>query len=168
MEHKIEFVGVDTPALYRKVYWHMSKRGRSVNLVIFAAAILWAAVMYSKTARTSYLTLAVIYALLALWYQLRPLRAAKRAYENCVKYNDGVIPPTTVRFGDHITFLDHSHSTEVGYHKIKKIHILKEGLVMDMQENRVHFSAIDRFTEGSMQELKQFLREKRPDLRITD
>ena len=168
MEHKIEFVGVDTLSLYRKVYWHMSLRNRLINLAIFAAATLWALTSYFEEGRTSRLVLAILYVFLAVWYQLRPLRTAKKAFESNLKFNDGDVPPTTVCFGDEIVFRDKNNSSVVSYGKIKKIHFVKEGLLMDMEENKVYFSAIDYFTKGSMEELKQFLREKRPDLKIPE
>ena len=168
MEHQIEFVGVDTMALYRRVYWHMSRRNRLINLAILGAATLWTAVLYGNTGRSTYLYLAIFYALMAAWYYLRPLRMAKKAYESYVKYNDGIMPLTTVCFGDQIVFQGQGGSSAANYDKIKKIHFVKEGLMMDMQEKRIHFSAIDQFTKGSMQELKQFLRQKRPDLKIPD
>ena len=166
MEYQIEFVGVDTLALYRKVYWHMSLRSRLINLALFGAAFLWATVKYRGTGSSLYLILAVLYVLMGAWFQLGPWYAAKKAYESCTKYNDGVMLPTTVRFGDRIVFQDSNNSITADYDKIKKIHFMKEGMVMDMQENRLHFSAIDRFTKGSMEELKELLHDKRPDLKI--
>ena len=168
MEPQIEFVGVDTLVLYRKVYWHMSLRSRLINLAIFGAATLWAAVKYGETGGFSYLILAILYVLLAIWSQLRPLRVAKKVYKSRAKYNDGVMLPTTVRFGDRIVFQDQNNSATADYEKIKKIRFVKEGFMMDMQENMFYFSAIDQFTKGSMEELKQFLRQKRPDLKIPE
>ena len=166
MEYEIEFVGVDTLALYRKVYWHMSLRNRLINLVLFGAAFLWATARYSETGWWIYSILAILYVLMGAWYQFRPWHVAKKAYQSHAKYNNGVILPTTVRFGERIVFQDTNNSTSADYDKIKKIHFIKEGIVMDMRENRLHFSAIDLFTKGSMEELKELLHDKRPDLKI--
>ena len=57
---------------------------------------------------------------------------------------------------------------ELDYKQILNAVFMDDHLVLCIQKNMMLFVAYDGFTKGTFSEFKQFLREKRPDLKIPE
>ena len=94
-------------------------------------------------------------------YAWSALRASK-------KQNDGIMPATIITFGDIIELREGMVHITVEYRKIVKVLRLKHSyMLMTGKRNGVMLDP-NGFTQGTFEEFKQFLREKRPDLKIPE
>ena len=95
------------------------------------------------------------------WYSWQTMKNTK-------KQNDGVIPETVITFGDSIELHEGMVNITVEYRKIVRTVRLKHSyLLMIGKRNGVMLDP-DGFTKGSFEDFKQFLREKRPDLKVVE
>ena len=74
----------------------------------------------------------------------------------------------TYQFGDAIRVIYNGKTMELPYRKITLVDIFADHMVLGIQKNMMLFVAVDGFTKGTFSEFKQFLREKRPDLKIPE
>ena len=74
----------------------------------------------------------------------------------------------TYRFGDTIQVICDDKTMELTYKQITMVEVFADHVVLGIQKNMMLFVAIDGFTKGTFTEFKQFLREKRPDLKIPE
>ena len=109
-----------------------------------------------------------MFAGLAVHYFTWPYRLERKRFKRAMVYYDGRIPLIYIRFGDQIYVEDRDSTFNLEYRKIEKVIVLKYGLFLRYAE-KAHM-AIDPncFTKGTFEEFKQFLREKRPDLKIPE
>ncbi len=82
------------------------------------------------------------------------------------KRNGGEIPETIVTFGDRMEIQEGEDFMEVEYGQIKKVKRLKQSYVLMLGWRTGILVDYYGFAEGSYLELVEFLREKRPDLKI--
>ncbi len=95
------------------------------------------------------------------WYSWQTMKNTK-------KQNDSVIPETVITFGDSIELHEGMVNITVEYRKIVRTVRLKHSyLLMIGKRNGVMLDP-DGFTKGSFEDFKQFLREKRPDLKVVE
>ncbi len=76
--------------------------------------------------------------------------------------------PARVYFGDIIRIEDHTAVMHMDYGQIRQIIVLKRGMFLRYQENAYLAINPNCFARGTFAEFKQFLRQKRPDLKIPD
>ena len=74
----------------------------------------------------------------------------------------------TYRFGDTIQVICDGKTMELSYKQITMVDVFADHVVLGIQKNMMLFVAIDGFTKGTFSEFKQFLRTKRPDLKIPE
>ena len=74
----------------------------------------------------------------------------------------------TYQFGDTIRVVCNDKTMELPYRKITMVDIYADHMVLGIQKNMMLFVAVDGFTKGTFAEFKQFLRTKRPDLKIPE
>lgn len=74
----------------------------------------------------------------------------------------------TYRFADTIAVICGEKTMELDYKQILNAVFMDDHLVLCIQKNMMLFVAYDGFTKGTFSEFKQFLREKRPDLKIPE
>lgn len=74
----------------------------------------------------------------------------------------------TYRFGDTIQVICDDKTMELTYKQITMVDFFADHVVLGIQKNMMLFIAIDSFTKGNFSEFKQFLRAKRPDLKIPE
>ena len=74
----------------------------------------------------------------------------------------------TCHFGDTIQVICDDKTMELSYKQITMVDIYADHMVLGIQKNMMLFVAIDGFTKGTFSEFKQFLRTKRPDLKIPE
>ena len=89
------------------------------------------------------------------------LYRAKKQYE-------GIVPETVVTFADMIQMSEGMVQITVEYRKIVRVERWKHSyMLMTGKRNGIMLDP-NGFTQGTFEEFKQFLREKRPDLTIPD
>ena len=74
----------------------------------------------------------------------------------------------TYQFGDTIRVVCNDKTMELPYKEITTVDIYSDHMVLGIHKNMMLFVAVDGFTKGTFSEFKQFLREKRPDLKIPE
>lgn len=84
------------------------------------------------------------------------------------KNNDGVLPEDRVTLGETIEMDEGMVHLSVEYRKIKRVVRLKHSYMLMLGRRNGLILDPNAFTKGSFEEFKQFLREKRPDLKIPE
>ncbi len=97
-----------------------------------------------------------------------PYRLIKKHTKKSLKYYDGKLPTTYTRFGDKIVVEDIDSVKTIEYHKIDKVTALKHGYYLHYGQTAALAIDPKGFTKGTFTEFKQFLRTKRPDLKIPE
>ena len=93
---------------------------------------------------------------------------ASTTIRNAKKQNDGVQPETVITFGDTIELREGMIHITVEYRKIiRVVHLKHSYMLMIGKRNGVMLDP-DGFSQGTFEGFKQFLREKRPDLKIPE
>jgi hypothetical protein len=87
---------------------------------------------------------------------------------NAKKNNDGVLPETVVTFGETIELHEGMVHLTIEYRKIQRIVHLKNSYVLMNGKRTGIILDPNGFTKGTFSEFKQFLRTKRPDLKIPE
>jgi len=88
--------------------------------------------------------------------------------KNGKKQNDGVAPEVIITFGETIKLHEGMVDITVEYRKIQKVVRLKHSYMLMIGKRNGLMLNPDCFTKGTFEEFKQFLREKRPDLKIPE
>ena len=104
--------------------------------------------------------------LVYLWYG--PHRAAKKAVSAVEDACDGEIPETVLTFGEEIVSDSALGEVVYDYDQILKIYSLKRSYILLMDNKKGLPVSREGFTKGSFSEFKEFLREKRPDLKVPE
>lgn len=84
------------------------------------------------------------------------------------KMNDGIMPESRVVVGDTIEMFEGNVHVTIEYRKIARVVRLKHSYVLMLGKRNGLLIDPDGFTTGTFPEFKQFLREKRPDLKIPE
>lgn len=129
-------------------------------LIVFC--ILCAFHPYFPNLRGNSILILVFVMLLSYLPELYAFRCVRRLK----KQNGGTVPETLVSFGDAIEIQEGEASMKVDYSQIKKVKRLKQSYVLLIGRRTGILVDYYGFTEGSYLELVEFLREKRPDLKI--
>ena len=87
---------------------------------------------------------------------------------NTKKQNDGALPETVVVFGDTIEMFEGMVHLTIEYRKIEKVVRLNNSYVLMNGKRTGVILDPNGFTKGTFSEFKQFLHEKRPDLKIPE
>ncbi len=132
---------------------------------IFMALILIAAVAegFWQDMLVYYIPFCALVGLL----MLLPDYMAYNHYRQVRKLHDGRIPETVVTVGDTVELADGMMHMSLEYRKITKVLRLKNAYVLMVQRTGVILDP-NGFTKGTFEEFKQFLREKRPDLKVPE
>jgi hypothetical protein len=92
------------------------------------------------------------------WINLRRVR----------KQNDNAMPETVVTLGEQIEMHEGMVHYTIEYRKLVKVIRLKHSYALMLNRRSGIILNPNGFTKGTFEEFKQFLREKRPDLKIPD
>ena len=168
MDYLIENVYVDTEKMLRQMHKKLLRKRVVFWAVVMMAMGLLFLFFGVALNKPSYFWWAMAYAALAAWYLTMPYRSAKKAYKNMLKYYDGNIPETVVRFGDTITFTQGNGVNPVPYNKLKQVSILKDCLLLYNEIGGAYMLANDGFTKGSMQEMFVLLKKQCPEIKLPD
>ena len=111
--------------------------------------------------------LGVIWCTVLLFYFL-PQYYAWAAIRNTKRLNNGDIPMVSVRFGDAIEMEEGAVRLTVQYSSIVRVVRLKHSYVLMTSRRTGVMLRDDGFTDGTFYNFRQFLHEKRPDLKIPE
>jgi glycosyltransferase involved in cell wall biosynthesis len=114
------------------------------------------------------LVFALIFIGITLYLVMLPYLRLRKAYKKEKAFYDGVIPELTTRFGENIYISNTAASRTMEFHRIKKVYSLKYSYCLRFTDDTVLMLGRENFTKGTFLEFKQFLREKRPDLKIPE
>lgn len=166
MEYPIEIKGRETPELFSQLHQHAYRWMPVFFVAAYGSYILWT--WLTGDDLFFQITYTVMYSLLALLFCQFPKWIAKRSYKAKLKYYGGTMPESTSSFGDEIQLRDVDSSLTIPYSKIKRIAFLKDCIVLTLTDHKSIAVPNREFTKGSLDELKQLLRQKRPDLKIPE
>lgn len=100
--------------------------------------------------------------------QLLPYYYAWSVIRQDKKKNNGKICESVIRFGEKITVNEPKMELTLDYETIVRVVHLKHSYVLMNSRRTGIMLDINSFTKGSFAGFKQFLREKRPDLKIPE
>ena len=168
MEILFENVYTDTEIMFREITAKIGMRKMWFWLIVYIPLdILY---LFLISPDSSWLTWLAFLACMGytVWIFLRPLYVGRTTIRKLIKYYDGTIPETIVEFGDKITVRGPDSVHSIPYEKITKVYFLKYSIVLRADKVSSVIITPTGFTKGTFSEFKQFLREKRPDLKIPD
>ena len=100
--------------------------------------------------------------------QLMPHYYAWAVIRQDKKKNNGKICESVIRFGDKIVVSEPKMELTLEYDTIVRVVHLKHSYVLMNSRRTGVMLDVSGFTKGTFEEFKQFLREKRPDLKIPE
>ena len=168
MDYQIETVGTDSLNIYRRFYRAVYAMPLMVCSSFLVLAALYTYFSAGQNREPVDIYYAVVCMVMAGLIRQLPRMIANRAFQNRMKYYNGEIPELTARFGDKLVLEDADSLHTFSYDKITRIHFREDALAVVIAKDRAVCIPVQEFTRGSMPELKQFLRQKCPDLKIPD
>lgn len=166
MEYSVEITGRDTPELFMQLHRYTFRWMPAFFIVGYGGYILWSWLSYDSLSLK--ITYTVIYSLLALLFSRYPRWIARRAYKNKLKYYSGTMPESVSSFGEQILLRDVDSSHTIPYSRLKRVVFLKDCIALTLTDHKTIGIPNREFTRGSLEELKQLLREKCPELKISE
>ena len=167
MDIQFENIYVDTEMLFRQTHQeHLKKKILIWSTIYIAVGVLTLYVGIAQD-RPSYCWGSLLYFMLAVRCLRWPYRTARKMYNNLLKYYDGTIPETVVRFADTITLSQEETVTTIPYSKLKQVSLLKDCFLLIDEIGGFYIVSNEGFTKGTKQEMLVFLKEKCPQLKIT-
>ena len=115
-----------------------------------------------------FLLMPVIFFVGAVYFVLLPYIQVRRRWKQNLQFHNGTLPVNTIQFGEKIRVENETASRTWEYQHLKKVYSLKYSYCLLFADKTALYMNRANFTKGSFEEFKQFLREKRPDLKIPD
>ena len=166
MEYSIEIRGEEPRELFVQLYQKALGILPVVTTALYALAALL--VWMREDEPVVKVVTTVLYVIFAVVFLQIPKWTGKRAYKAKLKYYGGTMPEDICRFGEEIVLMDVDSTQKISYGKIRKIYFFRDGIGLRLTDRRVLGIPNREFTRGSLAELKQLFREKRPDLKIPE
>ena len=116
----------------------------------------------------SYLIMPLLCVLAAVYMATMPYLNVRRGFKKEVAFYNGTLPESTVKIGDKIEICDVDSSRTWEYHHLTEVHSFKYSYCLRFADRTVLLFNRSDFTKGTFEEFKQFLRTKRPDLKIPE
>ncbi len=104
----------------------------------------------------------------AIYLALLPYIRVRKSWKQNLKFHNGTLPVNTTRFGEKIRIENETSSMTWEYRHLKKVYSLKYSYCLLFTDKTALYLDRANFTKGTFEEFKQFLREKRPDLKIPE
>lgn len=168
MDSQIETVGKDSLDAFRRFYRTIYAIPTVLFSLILGFVALFTCFFAGENLKPEEIYYAVICLVLAALVLRLPRIIANRAYRNRLNYYGDDIPELTARFGNELVLEDSDSLHTFPYEKITRVYFIEENLVIVVVKDRAVCIPVREFTRGSMSELKQFLREKCPNVKIPD
>lgn len=116
----------------------------------------------------SYLITSLVFFGFAIYFVLQPYLQVRKGWKKGLEFFNGTMPVNTARFGERISIENAIASRAWEYHHLTKVYSFKYSYCLCFADKTVLLLGRDNFTKGIFFEFKQFLREKRPDLKIPE
>ena len=168
MDYTIEIVGKETRNLHRQLFGVVTKAVRIALTVAMALMAFSYLVLALESGQSSDIAAVVGYLAGVVVSITLPSWMGSLTYRKKLKYYNGTMPDTTVRFGAEIRISDVDSNHTIQYDKIKKLIVTEDGIVLWLMDSRAIAIPKSTFTLGSLQEMLALLREKCPQLKLPD
>ena len=116
----------------------------------------------------SYLLTSLIFLAGAVYYALLPYLIVRKQWKKSMVFHNGKLPVNTARFGERISIESTEGSRNWEYAHLTKVCSFKYSYCLCFADKTVMLLYRNNFTKGTFAEFKQFLRTKRPDLKIPE
>ena len=116
----------------------------------------------------TYLFLPVLIFGFAVYMALLPYLQVRKGWKKDVAFHHGKLPVNTARFGEKISIENVEASRNWEYYQLTKVCSFKRSYCLCFGDNTVLVLNRANFTKGTFEEFKQFLRARRPDLKIPE
>lgn len=103
-----------------------------------------------------------------IYMLLMPYLQARKAMKQHKVANHGHVSGNVIRFGEKIWMEGVDFTRTWEYHNLAKVYSLKYCYCLRFVDKSGFMLSRDNFTKGTFAEFKQFLRTKRPDLKIPE
>lgn len=110
----------------------------------------------------------VLFFLFVVYFWLLPAIRARKALKRERAFYNGTIPPQVYTFGEQIIGQNVNSSRTWEYYQMTKVFSLRHSYVLHFADKSIVILDRNGFTIGDFAEFKQFLRYKRPDLKIPE
>ena len=104
----------------------------------------------------------------AVYFALMPYLQVRKNRKRVLKFYNGTLPVNVIRFGENILIENADSSRTWEYHHLVKVHSFKYSYCLRFADKTVLLLDRSEFTKGTFPEFKEFLRTKRPDLKIPE
>ena len=166
MDYSIEIIGKETRRLHQQLYGVVYKPMRRIIAPILAVVALGYLILALGSGDSSYFALLITVVLLFLSAFLMHRWVGTLSYRKKLKYYNGAMPDSIVRFGEQIHLEDVDSSRTVPYDKIKTILLTADAIVLWLEDGKAIGLPKGPFTKGSLPELLQLLRENCPKAKL--
>lgn len=109
-----------------------------------------------------------LFFLFVVYFCLLPAIRARKGIKQDKKFHNGVVPPQVFTFGDQITVQTANASRTWEYYQLTNVYSLRHSYVLRFADKTMAILDRNGFAIGNFEEFKQFLRYKRPDLKIPE
>lgn len=166
MEYQFENTGTPDIRAVIEVRYRMNAK----RIWIWIGAYLLLGIYFSLAFRLGYsnLFLPVMCFGFAILFALMPYWEVRKGWKKDLAFHNGVLPVNTARFGEKISIENTMASRSWEYYHLVKVCSFQYSYCLRFSDNTVLFFDRGNFTKGTFDEFKQFLREKRPDLKIPE
>ena len=169
MEVLFENVYTDSEEMMMELYHKASHTKRYAWLAIYLLLIVWYIYMIMSVNRPilwAGLMFLIAYAVYLLYV---PTINTKRYFKRMRQYHDGVVPQTKVQFTEKQIIVENGRSGQtIPYDKLDKVTVLKHCIRLDAGKMAMVAIKPECFTKGNFEDFMHFLRERSPDLKITE
>ena len=141
---------------------------KSICAWVVAYLLVGAYFLRSFLMGNSYLITPIIGFVFAAIMALSPYLRVRKGWKQSLAFHDGKLPVNTARFGENISVENAEGSRNWEYYQLVKVRSFKYSYCLCFGDKTVLLLYRDHFTKGTFEEFKQFLRMKRPDLKIPE
>ena len=166
MEFYFENITVYSMRLMLQARYYLAAKRMTIWLLVYILLGIWIA-NPDADGSVNYLSLMICIGF-TCYLLLQPYFMTRKAIKREMQFYNGTIPPVNFRFGDQIMIWSHDASRTVEYYQIAKVRSLKNVYLLCLSDKSALLLDKAGFTCGTFADFKQFLRTKRPDLKIPE
>ena len=150
------------------IKWLAFLRWMMVVLLGVATVVLIVVMIGAEKIDASIIMPLILAPLSSVVLAILPQLCAKLEMRVIRKKHGGVVPASITWFGKEISTNDGDGRQYAAYSQITAIRMFHDYFAIFLDHFTILILSYDGFTQGSFQEFKQFLRQKRPDLKIPE
>lgn len=150
------------------IKWLAVLRWMLVILFGFAAPVMAVVMIGSQFVDLASAATLLLALMLSAAFVLLPQACAKLEMHRIRKKYGGAVPTSITWFGSEIATNDGEGKQYFSYSQITNVRMFSDYFAIFVDHFTLLLLSYDGFTKGTFEEFKQFLREKRPDLKIPE